>query len=185
MGRPETITCARCDASVAVKPKGPVPSYCADCRRSGARTKPARPTSVTCERCGATVAVRDRGPLPRYCRDRCQTPTKEKTGPPTEASQAPATSATPLRPWDRAPARQPPAGRKPSSPSPRSTPLRRVAPITTRIDTIHPAVGTADLSRALRVGRLRHAAAVIGWITVVLLIALIVFVGSQPAPTGF
>ena len=157
-----------------------MPSYCADCRRSGARTKPARPTSVTCERCGATVSVRDRGPLPRYCRDRCQTPTKKKAKTP----QAPATAA-PLRPWDRTPARQPPAGRKPSSPSPRSKPLRRVAPITTRIDTIHPAVGTADLSRALRVGRLRHAAAVIGWITVVLLIALIVFVGSQPAPTGF
>jgi len=46
-------------------------------------------------------------------------------------------------------------------------------------------VGTADLSRAVRVGRLRHAAAVFGWITVVLLIALIVFMGSQPAPPGF
>ena len=185
MGRPETITCARCDASVAVKPKGPVPSYCADCRRSGARTKPARPSSVTCERCGATIAVRDRGPLPRYCRDRCQAPTTEKTGPPTEASQAPAIAATPLRPWDRAPARQRTVGRKPSSPAPRSTPVRRTSATTTRIDTVYPAVGAADLNRAVRVGRLRHAAAVFGWITVVLLIALIVFVGSQPAAPGF
>ncbi|MBT8164235.1 MAG: hypothetical protein HKO63_00870 [Acidimicrobiia bacterium] len=46
-------------------------------------------------------------------------------------------------------------------------------------------MGTADLSRAVRAVRLRHAVAIIGWIALVLVIALVVFVGSRPAPTGF
>ncbi|NNC93019.1 MAG: hypothetical protein HKN80_11075 [Acidimicrobiia bacterium] len=53
----------------------------------------------------------------------------------------------------------------------------------TRIDVIHPAatVDRADIERRLRVRRLKRAASIAAWIAVVLLIALIFFVGSRPA----
>lgn len=53
----------------------------------------------------------------------------------------------------------------------------------TRIDVIHPAaiVDRADIGRRLRVRRLKRAASIAAWIAVVIIIALIFFVGSQPA----
>ncbi len=174
-----------------------MPTYCADCRRAGSRSTP-RPASVKCERCGADVAVRDRGPLPRYCRQGCKTPGKAgsrsapsplHTAPAktVSAETLPTGTATALRPWDRqrasVPGPSPVAA--PAPPAPKSKPIRRVPPTTTRIDTVYPAVGTAHLNRAVKVARLRHAASIFAWIAVVSLIALIVFVGSRPAPIPF
>ena len=185
MGRPETIICARCDAPVAVKPKGPVPSYCADCRRSGRRRERTRPTVVQCERCGADVAVRNRGPLPRYCRDGCKKPAENPAEAPGEVTSQPRAATTVQRPWDRAPSRRSDTEIEPPQTRPSVQPGRHISPTATRIDTRHPAVGTADLSRAVRAVRLRHAVAIVGWVAVVLIIALIVFVGSRPEPIGF
>lgn len=185
VGRPEAIICARCNASVAVKSKGPVPSYCADCRRSGSRRRRSRPAVVPCERCGTDVPVKDRGPLPRFCRDGCQTPAADSPGPVREAADTPGAPSKAQRPWDRAPSRRSNKERKPPSPRPAARLSERISPTATRIDTANPAVGTADLSRAVRAVRLRHAVAIIGWIALVLVIALVVFVGSRPAPTGF
>jgi hypothetical protein len=178
--RPKTIACARCDASVTVKSKGPVPSYCPDCRRARKSRKSPRPEFVSCERCGSDVSVRPRGPLPRFCRDGCQAPAVDAAQP-VDMPAGPQTPAV-QRPWDRAPNHR--TARKPKPTAPRS-PSEPIKPATaTRIDTVYPAVGTADLSKAVRVNRFRHAVAVLGWIAVVLIIALIVFVGSRPAPIG-
>lgn len=71
VGRPETISCERCGTTVPVKAKGPVPSYCADCRKTGPVKRAQRPTVVSCQRCGTDIQVKSRGPLPQYCRDGC------------------------------------------------------------------------------------------------------------------
>ena len=57
----------------------------------------------------------------------------------------------------------------------------------TRIDATHPGniVGTQDIGRRLRVQQLRHAAAIGFWLTVIVLIVLVVFIGSQPAAPNF
>ena len=94
-------------------------------------------------------------------------------------------ATTVQRPWDRAPSRRSGTERKPPSTRPALQLGKRISPTATRIDTRHPAVGTGDLSRAVRAARLRHAIAIVGWVAVVLIIALIVFVGSRPEPIGF
>lgn len=76
VGRPETITCARCGTSVTVKAKGPVPAFCSQCRGRGKRTRPARPETVACERCAEPISVGARGPLPRFCRGGCKQPAR-------------------------------------------------------------------------------------------------------------
>lgn len=74
VGRPDSISCKRCGTTVSVKAKGPVPSYCAGCRKGGSAKRASRPRVVACERCGREVDVKSRGPLPRFCRDGCPAP---------------------------------------------------------------------------------------------------------------
>lgn len=197
VGRPETISCKRCNTSVVVKAKGPVPSFCADCRRKRSRNGHSRPSVVACERCGREVVVRARGPLPRFCKNGCSSPTpsnaKEMT--PAVASSpavAVAVNPPPLRPWDRTtrtkPARD--RARRAASATTDSPPAAGPAftPSTvTRIDTVHPAimVGSADIDRQLRAHRIKKLAALVVWLVILTIIALIVLVGSQPAPPDF
>jgi len=89
------------------------------------------------------------------------------------------------RPWDRTPRRNTTGKRKPAPAQPAPELALRVSPNATHLDTGYPAVGTADLSRAVRAGRVRRRIALLSWIAFVLVIALIVFLGSRPAPTGF
>ena len=57
----------------------------------------------------------------------------------------------------------------------------------TRIDVMHPAtvVDRADIGRRLRVRRLKRAAAIAAWLAIIVVLALILFVGSQPAAPDF
>lgn len=188
VGRPETISCERCDATVAVKAKGPVPSFCAPCRRT--RTRATRPERVDCERCGAEVVVGSRGPVPRYCRDGCQdgngrssarvvrraVPQADVAGPGPEP---------PLEVAVVAPARV--------DMTVTSIPVEEPAPApfqptnVTRMSTIDPdgVLDRQDLGRTARLRRLRHNAAIAAWLIIVLAVMLILFVGSRPAPTDF
>lgn len=191
MGRPETIVCTRCGTSVTVKARGPVPSYCAACRRTSRRST-TRPTHISCEQCGTKVLVGSRGPLPKKCRGGCATEPR---------SQATLRTHMALRPWDRTgpveaapPARPLTAARSRPEKVPESTttvqdtqPATVAGGIVTRIDTHHPAtiVDTEDLDRRIRAQQLRHALSIGLWIAVIALIAVVVFVGSQPAPPGF
>lgn len=191
VGRPETISCERCNTSVVVKAKGPVPAFCADCRRKRSRNGHSRPAVVACERCGREVNVQARGPLPRFCRDGC----KEPTTPAVVAASpgaALATDAVPQRPGDRPTRTQPArAAARPGptltvDPPPPTTPAFASATVT-RIDVVHPAtvVGRADIGRRLRVRRLKQAAAIAAWLMVIVIIVLILFVGSRPAAPDF
>ena len=177
MGRPETISCERCGTTVAVKAKGPVPSYCADCRLS--RTPSVRPESVDCERCGARVVVGSRGPIPRYCRDGCQNG-NGRSSPDVVRLTFPVADPVPVRPRVEAPAQQPAVVAAPA------TGQAGFKPTTvTRLATIDPAsvLGQEDLGRTARRRRLRHNAAVAAWLIIVLAVVLILFIGSRPAAT--
>ena len=197
MGRPETISCERCNTSVVVKAKGPVPSFCADCRRKRSRNGHTRPAVVNCERCGREVVVQSRGPLPRFCRDGCQPASAKPAGDVTPAvastpAVAVAVSPPALRPWDRASKSGPTKGRSRPAPAATKDSPQPVTPAfssstVTRIDIAHPAtmVGSADIGRRLRVRRLKQAGAAAVWLAIIVIVALILFVGSQPAAPDF
>lgn len=197
MGRPETISCERCNTSVVVKAKGPVPSFCADCRRKRSRNGHARPAVVNCERCGREVVVQSRGPLPRFCRDGCQPPSAKPAGdvkPAVASSPAVAVAVSPpaVRPWDRATESKPAKRRSRTAATATKDSPQPVTPAfssstVTRIDIAHPAtmVGRADIGRSLRVRRLKQAAVAAVWLTIIAIIAIILFVGSQPAAPDF
>ena len=109
-------------------------------------------------------------------------------------AENPSTVAVVKRPWDWS---QPAATSKVSTattavraPNERNgqtqTPALEGAAVT-RMDSTHPAtvVGTQDLGRRIRVQQLRQAAAIGLWLAVIALIALVVFIGSQPARPDF
>lgn len=185
VGRPETISCTRCNAVVAVKARGPVPSYCADCRKSSNRRTSTRPTHVACELCGAFVTVKARGPLPKRCRGGCIRAVEPAAKP------GPALPARATRPWDKtdgAPLSTPPAavpGERHEDRAPATA--QATGPVITRIDRTHPVtvVGAADIGRRVRVQQFRHAAAITLWLLVIGLIVAVVFIGSQPAAPDF
>lgn len=211
VGRPETISCERCNTSVAVKAKGPVPAFCADCRGKPSRTPQVRPTVVSCERCGSEVAVQSRGPLPRFCRDGCP-PQPALARSPAAGASAPAASSssvavavavqppTALRPWDRTAESKPsktstrPTHKVRSRPDATSPPVsaaERAAALTprtvTRLDTPHPAamVQADSIGRTVRVRRFKQAAALAAWLIIIAVIVIIIMVGSRPAPPSF
>lgn len=188
MGRPETISCERCGTTVAVKAKGPVPAYCADCRRR--RTRPSRPQSVDCERCGTEVRVGARGPIPRYCREGCRDgngrasvqpvritlPTATRTGTiPAAVNIAPAQASSP------------PLAPAVVATVPVESPAPFVATTVTQMSTIDPnsVLDRRELGRTHRRRRRRQQAAIAAWLILVLVVLLILFVGSRPAPTNF
>jgi hypothetical protein len=191
---------------VPVKAKGPIPSYCADCRRKRSRSKPARPATITCERCGAQVDVRSRGPIPRFCRDGCQNAAAARPAParaearPAAASGhagAVAVAAKPgLRPWDRTEGRASEShSRRVSKPETVATAATATlepaapafTPTITRMEIKHPGETAAqsDLARRQRTRRIRQALAVAVWVALVIVVALILLIGSRPAPPDF
>lgn len=188
-----------------VKAKGPVPSYCADCRRKRTRKPPARPKLVNCERCGAEVTVKSRGPVPRFCRGGCKKQPRKTAAsngqqrPAEPKPRAPASGARPatspvLRPWDmagrepaKAPRRETPRQPVPSHATAVVTALPATPPTITRIDLPDPElmVGREDLNRRLRLQQIRHTAAIVAWVAVVIVIGFMIYVGSRPAPPDF
>jgi len=197
VGRPETISCERCNTSVAVKAKGPIPAFCADCRRKRSRNGHTRPTVVNCQRCSNEITVQARGPLPRFCRNGCTpallasppNPTREVT-PAAASGQGVVVAiqpATVLRPWDRT--EQPETSHPDETPEPvtPTEPASSFTPTVTRIDTPHPSsvVGRVDIGRSVRVRHIKQAAAVGAWLAIIAIIALILLVGSRPAPPQF
>lgn len=174
VARPETIICERCGNTVPVKARGPVPSYCASCRRTRRKTTAPRPATVPCQTCGRPVAVAERGPLPRTCRGGCRP--QESPEPPVTATVAPPDARTGPRPWDHSPVEvdaTPP-------PAPLPPPLAITA---TRIDAVGGVLmGARTIERRVWINRVRRAAATAAWILFVLIIGLIVMFGGRPAP---
>ena len=194
MGRPETISCERCGTTVAVNAKGPVPAYCADCRRNRARA--VRPERVDCERCGAEVLVGTRGPLPRYCRDGCRDGNGRASTTPVRVTRPTAEPVPITAGASSATATISPAGAV--SPAQSAAPVATalvedtrpalVAPTTvTRMSTVdpHSVLDRADLGRTHRRRQIRHRAAIAAWLILVLAVVLILLVGSRPAAVDF
>ncbi len=188
---------------MAVKAKGPVPAFCADCRRKRSRNGHNRPKVVNCERCGNEITVRARGPLPRFCRDGCvaepaaSAPRASRKAAPSASGPGVAVAvqpATALRPWDRTerpktdkrPAKAAKPDDKPKTESP-TDPAPAFTPTVTRMDTVHPATIVKNdlIGRTVRVRRFRQAAAIAAWLAIIAIVVLILFVGSKPAPPDF
>lgn len=177
VARPETITCERCGDTVLVKAKGPVPSYCASCRRARPNTAKPRPTTVPCRDCGQAVPVAARGPLPRTCRGRCRP--QESPRPQTAPAGTSPERRTPLRPWDSTPVETP------GAPPPADVPQAAPPPPAdaTRIDAVGGVlIGTRTIERRVWLHRVRRVAATAAWILFILIVALIVVYGGRPTP---
>jgi hypothetical protein len=56
----------------------------------------------------------------------------------------------------------------------------------TRIDAVHPAtiVRSTDISRRVRIHRLKQTVAIVVWLTIVAIIVLILVLGSRPGPSA-
>ena len=160
------------------------------------------------------MAVKPRGPLPKTCRGGCETSKTEEVTPveaeaatpePDEtppahvrentkekAPAAPSVEAPPIqRPWDRnksKPATRPVTVAPPGPARTRSRPVPALtAAAVTRMDQQHPVtiMQPQDLGRRFKAQQLRQAAAIGLWLTVIAIIALVVFIGSQPAAPNF
>ncbi len=171
MPRPATIACRRCNDTVTVRERGPVPTFCPQCRARARRVQQLRPASVACTNCGAEVEVKPRGPLPTRCRGTCGEPVRV----PTRSHRNRTTDVVPhdpARPAEAEPASQPAS--RPTAPAD--------APAT-RLDVAAEAQRLAAPNHGLyvRLSRVRQVLAIGLWFVLALVVVLLFLLGSQPS----
>ena len=176
MLRPATIACQRCDNTVSVRERGPVPAFCAKCRRQRKRASDPRPVSIACRYCGSAVEVRPHGPLPKQCRGECQEPAKQASSRRRDyrtLDVVPPESVRPLQ--GGANGRPDPAQRQATGPFNAQPERLDVAAEAQRL-------ATPNYELHVRLGRMRRVLSLGLWLLVVLAVVLIFLVGSQPSP---
>lgn len=174
MPRPATIACRRCNDTVTVRGRGPVPAFCPQCRTRGKRVQQLRPVSIACKNCGAEVEVKPKGPLPTRCRGSCVEPVRV----PARSHGNRTTDVVLHAPNE--PTQVEPASQLVGQPAGDDEP-------TTRLDVAAEAqrLATANHGLYVRLSRMRHALSIVLWVAILLGLVLLFFLGSQPSPPEF
>lgn len=88
--RPETVPCSDCDGAAVVRPTGPIPARCDECRLKNHRLRTKlrnrerrqtgeRPSDIACGLCGEVVWVPGTvGGVPKFCRPCAEVRRKER-----------------------------------------------------------------------------------------------------------